>query len=66
MTEPETASKLTVPAKTTSASRVGKRFVESCSFFPFTRFEDFSAVETLQVFGIIVLGDQPDALMLAG
>lgn len=48
------------------ASGIRKGFVKASAFFTFRAFEDLAAVEALDVFRVVILGDQPDAFVLAG
>src|SRR5207245_7760748 len=47
---------------------VGKRFIEAGGFAQFVGFQDGAAVQTLDIFGVLIFGDQPlvDVLAVGG
>src|SRR2546428_5463183 len=47
---------------------VGKRFIEAGGFAQFVGLQDGAAVQTLDIFGVLIFGDQPlvDVLAVGG
>jgi len=53
--------------RTSLGSSVRERFIEAWRIvFQFTGLEDLAAIQTLNVLGVVVFGDQSRALVLAG
>jgi hypothetical protein len=49
-----------------AASSVGQRIVEAVGFGDFSGFENFAAIQTLQVLRVVVFGNHASARMFAG